>query len=550
MDISKTAIEKIKNVLIVVLVLSTILLLYFLWSDSRVGDFSLAGLGSSRAEPILAKSVLNPDKITVSFGAENYTVISSGAGDWDSSSPGASVDTGIIQELQAFSLSGVILTSAISKQDFVDVMRARSIMADFPFAMPFTEFCSQYGLRGLTRTELIESFTGVAYSEASPNSVFFFNKREERYYRLAADDADADFEALISGIERRGNASFYPLRMYSGIENEVMIPLDMQISMTPIPYWGAVSGMEADEGDEGAAMAQKLFGSSFDFTRKITEGNGTTVYMYGYGERVLVLNQDGSFEYSASGRDSNGVPSFFEALDIALDFISQHGALEACGMTPDRLYLSKVEADSDGGRGYRFSFGFSTGGYAVHYLNDEALVVGTLGDQATYFKQNLIDCQDVSGYPGDAPEQEALRPFDLLTENFAAIFDVLDGLQIALEPEDAEAGGEAALIMSKEMTFEAVVRGVSDVSAGYLRRGPGFALDPVAYSAQDGGAVGQQPGAGAEVGAGTGGQASGTDMLQESYQLPDALLPVWVFTVMGVDFYFDMYGGDMVGHTA
>jgi hypothetical protein len=536
-----------------------------LWSDSTVGDFSLAGLGSSRAEPIPAKSVLNPDKITVSFGAENYTVIAPTAADWDGSAPSAGMGAGIIQELQAFSLSGMILTSVISKNDFVDVMRARSIMADFPFTMPFAEFCSEYGLRGLTRTDLIESFTGVAYSEASPNSVFFFNKREERYYRLAADGSDADFESLISGIEGRGNASFYPLRMYSGIENEVMIPLDMQISMEPIPYWGAVDGMGEDEGDEGAGMAKKLFGNSFDFTRKITEGNGTTVYMYGYGERVLVLNQDGSFEYSASGRDSNGVPSFFEALDIALDFISQHGALEACGMTADRLYLRKVETDPDGGRGYRFSFGFSTGGYAVHYLNDEALVVGTMGDQATYFKQNLIDCQDIISYPEDWAEQEALRPFDLLTENFMPIFDVLDGLQIALEPEGSEAGADAGADMAKEMAFEAVVRGVSDVSAGYLRREPSFAWEAEGYGAPDGGVgagAGGQQGTGAGVGAGTGGQPGagsqqGTgaggqqaDAWMYGDQLPDMLLPVWVFTVMGVDFYFDMYGGDLVGHTA
>ncbi|MDR1136524.1 MAG: hypothetical protein LBL49_10205 [Clostridiales Family XIII bacterium] len=528
MGISKTLIEKIKNVLIVVLILSTILLLHFLWNDNPVGDFSIPVLGGERVEPILIKTVMNPDKITVSFGGENYTVIAPSAGDWDSSAAGQGATRGIIQRLQEFSLSGMIMPSGISKSDFNDVIRARSIRADFPFAIPFSEFCTEYNLRGLARIDLIESFTGVAYSEASPNSVFFFNMQEDKYYRLAANEADTDFDALITDIERRDKASFYPLRMYSGVENEVMIPLDMQIAMAQIPYSNNADAVSSDEDDETTGMAKKLFGSSFDFTRKIIEGNGTMVYMYGYGEMVLVVNRDGSFEYSASGRDSNGTVSFFEALNIALDFISRHGALEAHGQTPERMYLKSVEFNPDR-KGYRFAFGFKIDDYAVHYLNDEALIVETSGSQAIYFKWDLIEYQAAGAYTagaGDEAEREALRPFDLLAENFVSLFGVLREHIIVNESENPDEEENFNSLVSTEVMFETVVQGVSDVSAGYLRRETGNANEIIGLSR---GAVNIHE--------------------EDSTGQIEKLLPVWIFTIMGVDFYFDLYEGDLVGYT-
>ena len=55
---------------------------------------------------------------------------------------------------------------------------------------------------------------------------------------------------------------------------------------------------EFDRSDEAAIkeFSQKFFGQSFDFVRRIEESNGTLIYMYGYGQKVLTF---------ANGNDSN-----------------------------------------------------------------------------------------------------------------------------------------------------------------------------------------------------------------------------------------------------
>ncbi|MDR1572312.1 MAG: hypothetical protein LBS32_07290 [Clostridiales Family XIII bacterium] len=512
-------IEKIKNVLIVVLVSSTILLLYFLWNDG--GGFRLPVPGAVEIETILLKDVLNPDRLTVSFGEENYTELSSptplwgGGGqartDGDGDGEGAQGDPSFLDAFRVFSGSADIMVGAISESDFRDVMRARSIQAEFTFAIPLSGFCGEYGLERPPQLDVIDAFTCIAYSEASPNSVFICNKLDDRYYRLAIDGEAARFKELIAYIEARSDASFYPLRAYSGVENDVMVPLDMRSGLSETPYRSDMDGSLAG-GDAITDMAKGFFGESFDFTRKITEGNGNTVYMYGYGEKVLIIHRDGSLEYRAAETGdggSSGSAGYFEALTLALDFIARHGELESPGGAAKQIYLKSVGYADEGRRAYRFSFGVRIDGYAVHYVGSQPFVVEVAGGRVTYYARDMIDCMPEAGLAGGT--ERSYAPFDLLAENF-------QGIYLVLADRDADggpaAGPQAAL--SDEAMFDSVVERVSKVSVGLLRPAP--------------------------PGAGGAGAAAGPRSGE--------LLPVWVLTIDGMDFYFGLYSGEGAGHTA
>jgi hypothetical protein len=450
------------------------------------------------------EAVLYPERITVNFGAENYTVLTETAALWygveGSDAPA------FMRGLQNFLASDNIAVGAINKEDFLYVMRARSVRADFPFAIPLADFCAAFDLPRPSSLNTVNAFTCAAYSEASPESLFLCDRLGDRYYRLAVE-GESGFKALIASIEVSNNASYYPLRTFAGIENDTMLPLDTPGAPPQLPYARSIDPSDADDAERMREMTRAFFGKSFDFTRKITEGNGTIVYMYGYGEKVLVINRDGSFEYSAAGTDRGGTAGFFDALATALAFVASHGEPNARAAAPKQIYLKDAHSVfADGQRTYSFSFGLKIDGYTVYYMDSEPLVVEVTGRQAHYYKRDMID-GSLRETDEEAPAEKACAPFDLLTEHFAYIYGTLSAKGLIAPPEGAS---------DEERMFESVAEMVTDLSSGLLR--PSDAISSKSRDARGGSAADQN------------------------------LLPVWMMTVQGLNFYFDLYTGAPVGY--
>jgi hypothetical protein len=493
--------ERLKNVLLVVLVLSTILLLYFLWNDDAGVVFRVP---DADVETISVRSVLYPERIVVNFGAENYTLPADTAALWygveGSDAPA------FMHGLAAFLASENIAVGAISKADFLDVMRARSVRADFSFAIPMADFCTEFGLPRPASINVIDAFTCAAYSEASPESLFLCDAPGDRYYRLAVE-GEAGFKDLIASVESADNASYYPLKTFSGVENDTMLPLDLGADKAPTEL-SYVRGVDpSDESDEGRMreMTQAFFGKRFDFTRKITEGDGTIVYMYGYGEKVLVIKRDGSLEYSAAAPERGGATTFFGALTTALAFAASHGEPDVRAAAPKRIYLKDAQvAFADGLRTYRFSFGLEIDGHTVYYADSEPLIVEVTGQQVDYYKRDMIDGLSRGAADETPAAGAAYAPFDLLTEHFAYIYERLSArdLVAALELDD------------DERMFERVAESVTGLSSGLLRLSEGD--------------LGER----------------GT---QGAFADEQRLLPVWMLSAAGLDFYFDLYTGAPAG---
>jgi hypothetical protein len=488
--------ERLKNIILVVSVLSTILLLYFLWNDDAGAGFRVPGANDESVETIPVETVLYPERIVVNFGAENYTVPSETASLWYGAAEGEAPS--FMSGLKKFLASDNIAVGAISKEDFLDVMRARSVRADFSFAIPLAEFCVRFDLPRPAPVSAVDAFTCAAYSEASPESLFLCDKPGELYYRLAAEN-EAGFRELIDFIESLGNASYYPLRTLSGVENDTMLPLGADDAPSGLSY---APGIDPSDEEALSEMTRAFFGNRFDFTRKITEGDGTTVYMYGYGEKVLVIHRDGSFEYSATDADRSGAAGFFDALTAALTFAASHGEPDATrAAMPKQLYLKDARsAFADGLRTYRFSFGLKIDGYPVYYPNAEPLIIEVAGRQARYYKRDMIDGLPRESEGADADAAEAYTPFELLTEHFAYMYEILSAKELA-EP--------SAEVRDDERMFERVAEMVTDISPGLLRP-----AETDSYAARDG----------------------------------RDLLPIWMLTAGGVDFYFDLYTGMPAGY--
>jgi hypothetical protein len=496
--------ERLKNILLVVLVLSAILLLYFLWSDDPGAAFRVPGAGDGNADAIPVEAVLRPERITVNFGAENYTVLVETASLWYGAE--GSDEPAFMRALARFLASDNIAVGPISEEDFADVMRARSVRADFSFPIPTADFCAEFELQHPAQLDGIDAFTCAAYSEASPESLFLCDKPGGLYYRLAVE-GEAGFKELIAFIEAGDHVSHYPLKTFSGVENDTMLPLDADNAPTALPYARNIDPGDAGDAERVTETTRAFFGKRFDFTRKITEGDGTIVYMYGYGEKVLVINRDGSFEYSATETDRSGATTFFGALTTALAFAVSHEEPGERGAAPRQIYLKDARVEfADGRRTYGFSFGIEINGHTVYYAASEPLTVEVTGTQVNYYKRDMID-----GFPGkpdeSAPEGTAYAPFDLLTEHFAYIYRTLSAKELAAPFEGAS---------DDELMFETAAEMVTGLSSGLLRP-----ADAASYKSRD---------------------AQGASSADQS------LLPVWVLGVGGLDFYFDFYTGEPAGY--
>jgi hypothetical protein len=187
--------------------------------------------------------------------------------------------------------------------------------------------------------------------------------------------------------------------------------------------------------------------------------------------------------------------------------VASHGESSEQEAAPKQLFLKDVSSSfADGRRTYRFSFDFKINGHTVYYAASEPLIVDVTGQQVSYYKRDMID-GFVGEADGFAPEEAAYAPFDILTEHFAYIYEVL-AAKGRVEPfENAS---------DDELMFETVAGMVTDLSSGLLRP-----ADETSYRGRDA----------------QGAPAAGQN-----------LLPVWTLSAQGVDFYFDLYTGASVGY--
>ena len=178
-------IEKVKDVVLVVLFLSTILLLYFFWSDMSFDEISLPSYEGATLETPALQDIMRPSQISVNFGGENYTIVSSGNKDvWYNDK---SDQESILGELNRFGQTENILLEEITPEKYEESMTYPSIWAEFDYHIPFVEFCKKYNINAPQSYNGIAYLTGLGYSEASSQSLLVYDGLNEKFYRLATD---------------------------------------------------------------------------------------------------------------------------------------------------------------------------------------------------------------------------------------------------------------------------------------------------------------------------------------------------------------------------
>ena len=488
-------IEKAKNFFLVVLFLSTVLLLYFFWGNISFDNLKQTAIPAADEESPKTPYLIKPDRIIVNFGfgRDNYIVIQAGQGDvWYNGKKTDSDD--MVKELNLFGQAENVFTREITYDKYQEVMKYRSIWAEFNYDIPTTDFFLNFGIKKPQGLDSIETITAIGYSPASEElkkSIFIKDGKNGKYYWLSADKNKTKFGALIDTIESEGYNTYYPISTYLGVKNNnTLVPLILESSMRKFPFEQEIYSYQSEKINE---MAEPYFGGNFDFVRRIKEDKGTWIYMYGYGQIVLILNTDGSIEYKEEQTGENSGQSFMDALNTAIRFVADHGSwgsLDGATLTP---YLKDVVLDPNKEDGYQFIFGLELNENRLYYEQGDPITVNVTKGQVTYYKRDMIDFEkkELDATKKDA-KMETCSSVDLITQNCQYIYNII-----------FQAGVVDATVDQNAM-FEEVASSVNNMQIGYVKL------------------TGEKAG---------------------------ALQPAWIVTIDNIYVYFNLYTAEPMGYT-
>lgn len=487
-------VEQVKNVVLVVLLISTILLLSFFWGKVSLDQLVMQEKPIVQDVPQL-EQIIRPNLMVLNFGAGNYTLLTTENSDlWQSPER-----SDMVEEFRRFSDTAGVEVKEILPEKYKEIRNSWvSIWAQFEYNVPFNGFCREFNIKWHPSYEVIESFTIMGYSsEAKPETIIFYDQKNNKYYGLTAgaDSAPTNFGQLIERAKEEGYTSYYPIGAYFGPENDILIPVEAQANLNTFTYEQEIHPMQTEK---VRALAGTFFGENLDFVRTIVEESGALIYMYGFGQNVFIVNPDGSFTYKEEQIKNNTPSGFFDSLRKALDFVAYHGSWESLEGWKAKPFLKGVVSNPEEKKGYRFIFGMEINGIPLYDQTGEVITVDVLQGQVTFYQRSFVhvnqtEFNEPSKGSIENQDKEESTIVNLIVQNYQYMHETWQNAKGKEEQKD------------EEFNIEWVAKQITGVQPGYLR----------------------VPGEG----------------------ITGELRPVWVVTMDGIRFYFDDQTGEPLGYS-
>lgn len=454
---SRDKIEEIKNVIIVGLLLCAILLLYLFWKNTSIeigsGGNNLKKEYSENYYALTVEDILKPEEINIGFGEKDYRKIGPKKFDmmWDGT--GAEDDkNNILSILKDFSNNGDVIVEEIDENMYETINNDVTVNIIMPYSFTFDDFCNIYELKKHSSYSKIHRIKRISYTKLAKDSLFVFDDKEHKFYRLISAKKDIGFDNLIKAFSKDKFFISYELGTIIGVENSVLIPLSME---SPLEKILVKQDIDTSKEEETSELAKKFFGEGLEFVRKITHSDNKVIYMYGYGKQVLTIEQTGKVIYTENS--SNGASTeadFITSLEQAIKFITAHKGWQNLEGERENLYLKDVEYDNKKNR-YKFIFGLRLNSNKVFYASGEPLTISVEKGKVVEYEWQLF--RHTANYEKQNQNKnrtEVYPGIDILTENYKDIYNELvknNKIKLGKSPE-----------------FEDIIGKVTEMETGYL----------------------------------------------------------------------------------
>lgn len=477
--------EKFKSILIVVLFLSTVLLSYLYWQDASltgikqtVGDHLSSSVFTSKDYPE-PSSFVCPNSVSVNFGDGTFSLYQKEASQlWEEFLP-------IYIE---FSQTPNLMIEKISREQWDETMSMKSIQYQLNCDLP-SSFFEGLGAANYGQTDSFNNISVIAFSEASNTSLFVKENATDNYFRIISDSEFCTLGESIDKLKAAPHNQYYPISMYFGTKNVSLAPFQTDLSL---PSLSSPRNTADQTENYEKDLAETFFGESLDFIRKIVDDNGTITYMYGYGQKMLTIRQNGIFEYQETPSYNEVFLNFDEALSLASSFIAHHGSWSDYEGNPLNLLLnSSASSENAKTSVYRFTFGTQYNNYPVYGGQESRIVIEITGNRITHYSRDIGLSEPVPIADASESSAENATVADILSYNYQNIATILLDNNV-ITPGDGT-----------EDLFDIVVSGISSIDIGYFAH---------------------------------------TANTQKIYT------PAWVIHFSGFHLFYDLYSGQYIGH--
>ena len=428
--------EKLKDVIIVVLFLTTILLLNLTWRSEGAGSFQLQNVLSLISPDVWvpqAEDLLQAEQAVYAFGDATFSI--------DREHAKEAFDA-VVELFRQQSATDVFLVNEVTPQQYRDMFTGwRTMKVSLSCPVPFDAFCDRSSIKRGAGFDQVELFDTFLLSEAAPDSIFV--EGNARCWRFIADGGQNLAETILSQM-RRTEPVCYTAASLFGNDNLSLLPLRYASDLAETDRQ---SDAPSDVERAGLEMAEAVFGKNFDFVRRITDSFGNITYMYGYGEKTLTCLSSGVFEYKTDTQEGQD-PGFFESLQAAISFTATHGGWG--NERQDRSYVLCGSTEEGSGRGKTYTFDFvqTLDGIRILSENGPAIRVKVCGGEVSYYRRDVAQADAQR-----AQRRETADAANVIAGNSHLIHSVLGGNVLAA---------------STDMEFAFVAEQFRDASAAYF----------------------------------------------------------------------------------
>lgn len=425
----KKVIENVKSAIIVVLFLVTILLLYLVLGGAPALKLSdIIHIGAKPSVAPEASAVLLPRYAAYSAGDGAFSLAFGDSGGNLASKTKLAKEA--VERFKALSEQSSVLVSEISEEQYINALTGyESVSFAYSYSLSFPDFCAVFGIKTAGSMSNIDRLTAFAFSGAAPDSVLIVDGVNNKFYRLLSDGVATGEVKLSETIPGAGlsfpDEKYYFAKDVLGAGGRKLIPIGEAEALMPA---GWETEFEKSSSESRLDIAEKVFGDTFDFVRRIEDGFGNCTYMYGYGAKTLTLRADGGLEYRAeSGSERSG--GWSSDLQTALGYISEIGGWETKG--DDYFELTGSDQLSEGGKQKRnFYFSqFADGAELCREDGRKAISVSVENGKVVYYSRNALSVKLGNGAKGSAMDavntiaanSSTRERFDYIAENFESI---------------------------------------------------------------------------------------------------------------------------------
>jgi len=303
-----------------------------------------------------------------------------------------------------------------------EAIKERGIRMGMPYDMPFHQFLtliegeSQNFQSNYKIKEMIVLTSGSVFFEMTDG--FYTLKDLEDNFRSFSTVIDT---LELSFLEYRRVEDVYSLKKQLAPEAETfrynnhLIPI---VKITDIPVIEVVDEVDIKEVEDSRLLsyANRILGKSF--IRKVVDHNGSIIYMTGYGEKALKIDNNGFFEYTEKYNENTEKLTFEDGLNKSINGIS------TVNDPPTNIFLSDYYSYEKNGRQIdRYEFDYSYGGYDIvlDAKGNGAFVVEFNGSQLVYIKRQYKSFVNSIGVSNIW--ESALSFNQIINENYDAIIN-------------------------------------------------------------------------------------------------------------------------------